>query len=409
MASNSSLQRRIENALEAIPPHHKLPPSTGETVDSLEAGKIRLQDYAFTKGFALVVDKNDKKRNFLILECSRHKKKTKNWRKLEEGERRRAATNVSFNTCEYSVKIRYHIQQEAFIITVINDEHNHSMAFDPFIFREHKSRDNLRDEALQLGLGMRKSSTKYSQAKRTLQTQGLNMSYKEYYNLIRSKGRKTPEEQLVLALKCLEEEGFHVRCQKKYQTTDNVRQKEIIEHFFFCHPIQIQYARRFVSGFAIQTDATFNTNHLNMLLSLLLGVTNTLKSFSVAYCYVSSESSEAFMFINACLQDLYFYDDCPGPAVIIGDFSAGLSSAMLQRQKTSRSDAGMDIATELEQTLDSVGSEVKLQLCSWHAAEAVKKRLINEGYPKDIRVMLVDLIWKWINASTMKVLMEAKE
>ncbi|MCJ1467534.1 hypothetical protein MMC07_006159 [Pseudocyphellaria aurata] len=65
------------------------------------------------------------------------------------------------------------------------------------------------------------------------------------------------------------------------------------------------------------------------------------------------------------------------------------------------SEAGMEVAWRMEQELDSVGSEVKLQLCSWHAAEAVKKRLITEGYPKTLRPELEDLIWKWISAPTM--------
>ena len=272
----------------------------------------------------------------------------------------------------------------------------------------HKSKDICRDEAIQIGQGLRASSIKYRQAKRTMQTQGLKITTKEYYNLIRSTGRKTPQERLTLALKTLEMEGFHIRCFEKYIVEENIRQRRVVEHFFFCHPDQIRYARRFVSTFSIQTDATFNTNHLNMPLSVLIGVTNTMRTFPVAYCYVTSESTEAFIFIKSCLQDLVFHDRCPGPAVIIGDFSAGLTAAMLSKQKISRSEAGMDIAMELEQNVDSLGSSVKLQLCCWHAAEAVKKRLTVEGYPKDIKVLLNTLIWKWIKAPTMSSLIEAR-
>ena len=100
-----------------------------------------------------------------------------------------------------------------------------------------------------------------------------------------------------------------------------------------------------------------------MSLSVLIKVTNTLRSFSIAYCFVSNESAEAFIFMNSCLQDLFFHDECPSPTVIIGDFSAGLTAAMLQEQKTTRSEAGMKIVTELKQELDSIESEMKLQLC----------------------------------------------
>ncbi|KAK0516443.1 hypothetical protein JMJ35_001046, partial [Cladonia borealis] len=40
-------------------------------------------------------------------------------------------------------------------------------------------------------------------------------------------------------------------------------------------------------------------------------------------------------------------------------------------------------------------------LCNWHAAEAIKKRLIKEGYLKDVRDDLVDKIWRWIKSPTM--------
>ena len=64
-------------------------------------------------------------------------------------------------------------------------------------------------------------------------------------------------------------------------------------------------ARQFVSGFLIQTNATFNTNKLNMSLSILYGVTNTILSFPVAYVFISSESTEAFKFINGCCKELF--------------------------------------------------------------------------------------------------------
>lgn len=60
-----------------------------------------------------------------------------------------------------------------------------------------------------------------------------------------------------------------------------------------------------------------------MALSILVGVTNTMASFPVAYTFISSESAEAFKFVNACCKELFFWDNCPGPAVMLGDFSLG--------------------------------------------------------------------------------------
>lgn len=110
---------------------------------------------------------------------SRHKGKTKNWRKLEEADRERAVTNVSFTECKYSILIKHHSHQNAFLITILDGEHNHAMALDPFVFQQHKStKDTLRDEAFQLGLGLRQFFIKYNQAKRTLRTQGLNICHR---------------------------------------------------------------------------------------------------------------------------------------------------------------------------------------------------------------------------------------
>ena len=70
-----------------------------------------------------------------------------------------------------------------------------------------------------------------------------------------------------------------------------------------------------------------------------------------------------------------------GPAVVLGDFTARLTAAMAAKQQLNFDEAGMAIAQELAARLDKAGSEVLLQLRSWHAAEAIGKRRICEGYP----------------------------
>ena len=90
-------------------------------------------------------------------------------------------------------------------------------------------------------------------------------------------------------------------------------------------------ARQFVSGFLIQTDVIFNTNKLNMPLSKLLGVTNTMSSFPVAYALIFSESAKAFKFINACCKELFFEDNWPCLSVMLRDFSLRFSLAMVKK------------------------------------------------------------------------------
>ena len=66
----------------------------------------------------------------------------------------------------------------------MNSDHNHDMAPDSFVFSVHEFKDILRDKAIQIGQELRASFIKYRQAKRTMQTQGLKITSKEYYNLI---------------------------------------------------------------------------------------------------------------------------------------------------------------------------------------------------------------------------------
>ena len=87
------------------------------------------------------------------------------------------------------------------------------------------------------------------------------------------------EDKIQVTLDTLESKSFHIRCLKKYLVKRNVRQHQVIEVFFFCSPEQIEMAQRFVSSFVIQTNAIFNTNELNMPLSILVGITNTMASF----------------------------------------------------------------------------------------------------------------------------------
>ena len=62
MAFNATLQIRIQIAIDALSSNHRLSPVIDEVVESLEHDKTRLQNYAFTQEFALMIISHDKKR-----------------------------------------------------------------------------------------------------------------------------------------------------------------------------------------------------------------------------------------------------------------------------------------------------------------------------------------------------------
>lgn len=109
----------------------------------------------------------------------------------------------------------------------------------------------------------------------------------------------------------------------------------------------------FLVIFLVETNTTFNTNRLNMPLSVLLGITNTGSSFPAAYCFISSESKESSLFMFACMEELMFYDQCVGPNVILGDCAAGLGAAMVKAVNPREMPGGeTKSAWEISQAMD---------------------------------------------------------
>ncbi len=65
----------------------------------------------------------------------------------------------------------------------------------------------------------------------------------------------------------------------------------------------------------------------------------------------------------------------------------------------------MERVSQLVNQVDSIRTNCTLQFCSWHAAEAVKARLVREGYQKHVKEEkkngIHSLIWRWIHSETL--------
>ncbi|KAL2043477.1 hypothetical protein N7G274_003784 [Stereocaulon virgatum] len=80
-----STANKLQRACRAIAADHKVRPIDGEVFVGKEAGILRIQDYAFTQGFAVVKTHEDNSsRKMVTLKCTRHGKKTRNTRGLSE-------------------------------------------------------------------------------------------------------------------------------------------------------------------------------------------------------------------------------------------------------------------------------------------------------------------------------------
>ena len=117
-----------------------------------------------------------------------------------------------------------------------------------------------------------------------------------------------------------------------------------------------------------------------MPLSILVQVLNTGKTFPFALCFITSETTASFEFIEDQLDKLFFYN-CPQPRVICSNFAKGLTSA-IARRKAEHQRAGH-------------GETYILQLCEWRGVEAIKRHLVAAGrYLKDLREKIIHWIWK---------------
>jgi hypothetical protein len=88
----AELRAQLDVAIAALPLAHCLNPTKNELSDSREVAFIRLQDWAFTKGFAFVTKSAKTYKGQVVcvyLDCVHHKKGTRNYRKLAEEDRQR--------------------------------------------------------------------------------------------------------------------------------------------------------------------------------------------------------------------------------------------------------------------------------------------------------------------------------
>ena len=85
-----------------------------------------------------------------------------------------------------------------------------------------------------------------------------------------------------------------------------------------------------MSDFLYKTDAIFNTNELYLPLFVMVGITNTSKTFPLVYCYITSESAKSFDFVVGELTKYVFYN-CLEVVVIYADFTKGLGAAIVAR------------------------------------------------------------------------------
>ena len=181
---------------------------------------------------------------------------------------------------------------------------------------------------------------------------GLTIDANRYYNLIRKERSHSlsPQEEALMLLHYLESRNVHVVVDEQYVLDERGDKKDrVIVCIVWWTLEQIRMARRFVSDMIAETDATFNTNEKRLLLQSFIGIDNTNSTFQFLQAFSTAESAHNIRFILQVLQDHFFYD-CPGFAVLAGDFGSGLSAGFAQKAAQDARDREKQLAQKGKQT-----------------------------------------------------------
>lgn len=236
-------------------------------------------------------------------------------------------------------------------------------------------------------LDIKRAHKSAGDAEDILRVKGLPfIGFKKFHNLERSdkggggnipKAQRTPQERFQDLLSVLVENDFRIKEHDHWILDEATgrRTQKVLDQVVFCSSEQIELARRFCSDFLLIIDATFNTNDKNLLLSSLVGVTNTGRTFPVAFSFQPSEAERSFTLTWQFLDQFVFHSGLNGPAVIMGDQAPGFVSSM-------------------------GGQSATIQLCQWHIVQNMKKRLLDKGYSKDVRENeFHSLIWNYVKSA----------
>ena len=389
----------IQKVIDRTPPEHLIEPSSGEQFDVPDEAYTRLQNYAFSQGFAVVVGSCGKGRK--AYECVHHKSETQNNRKLDdhigEGSNRKVeATKLKSKGCDWRCSLAYkapnrHTENMTWVLGVKEEarRHSHPMAPNPLSYDIHARRQPDYAKAMEMAKTHRVSKLTYRESDRVLDNtpkeegEIYHISKNKYYKLIPSTTRSR-DDIITGLLQCLDSTEFTARVRCSYILDDaGVPVKKLLEQIFFIDKLQRDLTKRFCSNFMLQMDATFNTNALKMLLFVAVGITNTNLTFPAAFSFAISESEVVVNFFLQCLKEEVF-DDCPVPRVIVVDQGKGIQASLSVMMPTTY-----------------------IQLCQWHAAENVRAKVAkSKGYDWETRKAIHDLTWAYFQAATHTALNE---
>jgi hypothetical protein len=192
------LASQIALATKALPFAHLITPAHGESFKTPEDALQRLQDWAFTQGFAVVTE--SKRKGRVIFQCIHHRTKTRNSRKTATEDRERVSTAIKAKGCTWTVYVSQRAAtKEAWVLGWTHTEHTYNFNPDPFTFASHKAKKPGYLKAVARATVYRGAAS-HSISSKLLQKEGLpTLTAKDYYNLCKKAdggGKLTSQEEI---------------------------------------------------------------------------------------------------------------------------------------------------------------------------------------------------------------------
>jgi len=278
---NDSLHEIVKRAVMNCPPEHLKEPEDGEIFEYPDEAYHRLQNWAMSKGFAVVKKGKERagKKNAprCRYECIHHGTKTKITRNLEEhvekdlasgaitSNRQKERTHVLQKGCKFGASVTYrtikqNTAQKAWILKIKDISHSHEMMPNPLAYLVHQKRQPEYIDAMRKALTHRMASLSFSQSRQVLALDAVILpNRRTYYNLQRDTFDVTAAKVSGLngLFETLEGNGFQYRSRDSIELDLFGNQtSRILEQIVFLREAQAKLAKRFVSDFVLEVDAT---------------------------------------------------------------------------------------------------------------------------------------------------------
>jgi hypothetical protein len=215
-------------------------PDQGGIISHPDTAFIYINDWAFLNSYAYVRVSGSAKARRVRYSCIFHSRKegerTQNTRKLDKDDRLRVGTKVRGLNCLVGITISRSVHEirsteEPILITsrqkdredqwvlryTYFDQHNHPPTPNPFDLDPHRSRRPGRSKAIQISK-THVGKIPYRLSKGILNTLGLNIDRKAFYNLLRKEQANTmsAQEEAQMLLYHLESHNVHVVVDEQY-------------------------------------------------------------------------------------------------------------------------------------------------------------------------------------------------